>query len=181
MEFFPDTPRQAAGLVFYRHGGGVQHHHILARHVRRGSRHALAKSRSPATGARRECAVFGRLCPGGFRAAPGQSPALLSGYGVIGGAGIGLGYVTPVATVAKWFPDRKGLATGIVVMGLWDRSGCPEHGLAPLLVVETQGDLPRVFIWLGVVFAMVLIPCSWALRGSAGGIHGTFPWQQDVK
>lgn len=39
------------------------------------------------------------------------------GYGVIGGAGIGFGYVTPVATVAKWFPDRKGLATGIVVMG----------------------------------------------------------------
>ena len=34
------------------------------------------------------------------------------GYGIIGGAGIGLGYVTPVATVAKWFPDRKGLATG---------------------------------------------------------------------
>ena len=39
------------------------------------------------------------------------------GYGVIGGAGIGLGYVTPVATTAKWFPDRKGLATGVVVMG----------------------------------------------------------------
>ena len=39
------------------------------------------------------------------------------GYGVIGGAGIGFGYVTPMATVAKWFPDRKGLATGIVVMG----------------------------------------------------------------
>ena len=38
-------------------------------------------------------------------------------YGVIGGAGIGLGYVTPVATVAKWFPDHKGLVTGIVVMG----------------------------------------------------------------
>jgi len=42
---------------------------------------------------------------------------LYLGYGVIGGIGLGLGYVTPVATVAKWFPDRKGLVTGMVVMG----------------------------------------------------------------
>ena len=38
-------------------------------------------------------------------------------YGAVGGFGIGLGYVTPVATVAKWFPDRRGLGTGLVVMG----------------------------------------------------------------
>ncbi len=86
------------------------------------------------------------------------------GYGVIGGAGIGLGYVTPVATVAKWFPDRQGLATGIVVMGFGVGAVVLSMGLAPLLVVETEGDLPLVFIWLGVVFAVVLIPCSWALR-----------------
>ena len=86
------------------------------------------------------------------------------GYGVIGGTGIGLGYVTPVATVAKWFPDRKGLATGIVVMGFGVGAVVLSMGLAPLLVVETEGDLPLVFIWLGVVFAVVLIPCSWALQ-----------------
>ncbi len=86
------------------------------------------------------------------------------GYGVIGGAGIGLGYVTPVATVAKWFPDRKGLATGIVVMGFGIGAVLLSKGLAPLLVVQTKGDLPLVFIWLGVVFALVLLPCSWALR-----------------
>jgi MFS family permease len=38
-------------------------------------------------------------------------------YGILGGLGLGLGYVTPVATVAKWFPDRRGLGTGLVVMG----------------------------------------------------------------
>ena len=86
------------------------------------------------------------------------------GYGVIGGAGIGLGYVTPVATVAKWFPHQKGLATGIVVMGFGVGAVVLSKGLAPLLVVETEGDLPLIFIWLGVVFATVLIPCSWALR-----------------
>ena len=38
------------------------------------------------------------------------------GYSVIGGIGIGLGYVTPVTTVAKWFPDKRGLVTGIVAL-----------------------------------------------------------------
>ncbi len=38
-------------------------------------------------------------------------------YGVIGGLGLGLAYVTPVATVTKWFPDRRGLGSGMVVMG----------------------------------------------------------------
>jgi MFS family permease len=38
-------------------------------------------------------------------------------YGVVGGLGLGLGYITPVAAVTKWFPDRRGLAGGMVVMG----------------------------------------------------------------
>ncbi len=101
---------------------------------------------------------------GGFALHMDSLALFYLGYGVIGGIGIGLGYVTPVATVAKWFPDRKGLATGIVVMGFGVGAVVLSMGLAPLLVVETQGDLPLVFIWLGVVFAVVLIPCSWALR-----------------
>ena len=44
-------------------------------------------------------------------------PFLYLGYGVIGGTGIGLAYVPPVATVAKWFPDKKGLASGMVITG----------------------------------------------------------------
>ena len=82
------------------------------------------------------------------------------GYGVIGGAGIGLGYVTPVATVAKWFPDKKGLATGIVVMGFGVGAFLLSKGLAPLLVSHLAGDLSQVFFGLGVIFACVLIPCS---------------------
>ena len=82
------------------------------------------------------------------------------GYGVIGGAGIGMGYVTPVATVAKWFPDKKGLATGIVVMGFGVGALLLSKGLAPLLVSHLGGDLSQVFLGLGVIFACVLIPCS---------------------
>ena len=86
------------------------------------------------------------------------------GYGVIGGAGIGLGYVTPVATVAKWFPDRKGLATGIVVMGFGIGAFLLSKMLAPILVWHTESDLPATFLWLGVVFACILIPASILLR-----------------
>ena len=46
-----------------------------------------------------------------------SAPLLFLTYGVIGGCGLGFGYVTPVATVSKWFPDKKGFATGMVVMG----------------------------------------------------------------
>ena len=84
-------------------------------------------------------------------------------YGVIGGAGIGLGYVTPVATVAKWFPDHKGLVTGIVVMGFGVGAFLLSKGLAPLLVLQAGQELSLVFVWLGVIFACVLIPCSLCL------------------
>ena len=82
------------------------------------------------------------------------------GYGVIGGAGIGFGYVTPVATVAKWFPDKKGLATGIVVMGFGVGAFLLSKLLAPFLVVHTEEDLPLIFMWLGIIFAAILIPFS---------------------
>ena len=87
-------------------------------------------------------------------------PLFYLGYGVIGGAGIGLGYVTPVATVAKWFPERKGLVTGIVVMGFGVGAFLLSKGLAPLLVVRAGEDLAQVFLWLGIIFACLLIPCS---------------------
>ena len=39
------------------------------------------------------------------------------GYGIVGGIGLGLGYISPVSTLIKWFPDRPGLATGMAIMG----------------------------------------------------------------
>ncbi|MCY4564162.1 MAG: OFA family MFS transporter [Gammaproteobacteria bacterium] len=91
------------------------------------------------------------------------------GYGVIGGAGIGLGYVTPVATVAKWFPDRKGLATGIVVMGFGVGALLLSKVLAPVLVLQTRGDLPELFVSLGLIFACILVPASLLLRDPPPG------------
>ena len=93
------------------------------------------------------------------------------GYGVIGGAGIGMGYVTPVATVAKWFPDKKGLATGIVVMGFGVGAFLLSKGLAPLLVSHLAGDLSQVFLGLGVIFACILIPCSLLLSNPPAAVE----------
>ena len=96
----------------------------------------------------------------GFALQLDSVPLFCLGYGVIGGIGIGMGYVTPVATVAKWFPDKKGLATGIVVMGFGVGALLLSKGIAPLLVVQAAGDLPVVFFGLGAIFAVILFPAS---------------------
>src|ERR1700686_2843566 len=44
-------------------------------------------------------------------------PLLFLGYGVLGGCGLGIGYISPVRTLIKWFPDRPGMATGMAIMG----------------------------------------------------------------
>ena len=47
----------------------------------------------------------------------GQIWLVYLGYGVLGGIGLGIGYISPVSTLIKWFPDRPGLATGMAIMG----------------------------------------------------------------
>jgi amidase len=91
-------------------------------------------------------------------------PLFYLGYSVVGGIGIGLGYVTPVSTVAKWFPDKKGLVTGVVVMGFGVGAFMMSKLLAPILVASSKGDLVPVFISLGVFFAVVLLPVTLTLR-----------------
>jgi OFA family oxalate/formate antiporter-like MFS transporter len=85
---------------------------------------------------------------------------LYCGYGVIGGIGLGLGYVTPVATVAKWFPDKKGLVTGMVIMGF---------GLGALLmskiIAPCFGDnYELLFLVTGPVFAVLAVAAACMLR-----------------
>ncbi|NMM45682.1 OFA family MFS transporter [Rhodospirillaceae bacterium KN72] len=54
---------------------------------------------------------------GGIGIATHQLWLLYLGYGVFGGCGLGLGYVSPVSTLIRWFPDRRGMATGMAIMG----------------------------------------------------------------
>ncbi|TWO31967.1 OFA family MFS transporter [Seonamhaeicola sediminis] len=77
-------------------------------------------------------------------------------YGVIGGIGLGLGYITPVSTLVKWFPDRRGLATGMAIMGF---------GFAALIfgpVMQSLFDavgVSNAFYVLGAIY-MILILAS---------------------
>ena len=94
-----------------------------------------------------------------------KSLALLYlGYGVVGGCGLGLGYVTPVATVAKWFPDKKGLATGMVIMGFGLGAFLMSKVFAPALCRLSGGDLVAVFAWLGCGFLPIVVGLGAMLR-----------------
>ncbi|MCX7394110.1 MAG: OFA family MFS transporter [Planctomycetales bacterium] len=63
------------------------------------------------------CCWGGGFLIGGIGVLTHQLWLLYLGYGVIGGCGLGLGYVSPVSTLIKWFPDRRGMATGLAIMG----------------------------------------------------------------
>ncbi|MBT5031053.1 MAG: OFA family MFS transporter [Proteobacteria bacterium] len=63
------------------------------------------------------CCWGGGYIVGGFGIATHQLWLLYLGYGVIGGCGLGLGYVSPVSTLIRWFPDRRGMAAGMAIMG----------------------------------------------------------------
>src|SRR5262249_8195800 len=66
-------------------------------------------------------------------------------YGAVAGIGIGLGYVTPMSTVTKWFPDKKGLVTGIVTMGFGLGAFVLSVVLAPILMRAFHQNLALVF------------------------------------
>ncbi len=73
-------------------------------------------------GRARRCSPPACCCGGGFLVSAlgvytHQLWLLYLGYGVLGGIGLGLGYISPVSTLIKWFPDRPGMATGMAIMG----------------------------------------------------------------
>ena len=63
------------------------------------------------------CCWGGGFIVGGVGIVTHQLWLLYLGYGVLGGCGLGLGYVSPVSTLIRWFPDRRGMATGMAIMG----------------------------------------------------------------
>jgi MFS family permease len=74
--------------------------------------------RGPRVAATASALFFGLgLVIGGLGLAIRQPVVVFLGMGVIGGIGCGLGYISPVSTLVKWFPDRRGMATGMAIMG----------------------------------------------------------------
>jgi MFS transporter, OFA family, oxalate/formate antiporter len=92
------------------------------------------------------------------------APWIYLTYGVIGGLGLGLGYVTPVAVVTKWFPDQRGLASGMVVMGFglgaFFYSNILKIVPAFAAAARDVHALMNVFVASGVVFAVLGGVCA---------------------
>ncbi|MFW5425854.1 MAG: OFA family MFS transporter [Methylophagaceae bacterium] len=70
---------------------------------------------------------------GGMGIVTGQLWMLYLGYGVLGGCGLGLGYISPVSTLIRWFPDRRGMATGIAIMGFGGGAMIAKFMIGPMM------------------------------------------------
>jgi MFS family permease len=92
------------------------------------------------------------------------------GYGVIGGIGLGIGYISPVSTLIKWFPDRPGLATGLAIMGFGGGALIASPASRQLLSrydasydstvatsVASGRALVLLFLTLGVVYFLIMM------------------------
>jgi OFA family oxalate/formate antiporter-like MFS transporter len=92
-------------------------------------------------------------------------------YGVLGGIGLGVGYIAPVSTLVKWFPDRRGLATGLAIMGF----GFAAAIASPIMdtLIKSVGTA-NTFYTLGVAYFIIMSlsslylekpPADWAPKG----------------
>lgn len=88
-------------------------------------------------------------------------PLLYIGYGVVGGLGLGAGYVTPVSTIIAWFPDKRGLATGMAIMGF---------GFAAILtgpiaqnLIAGIGLVPTMYV-LGTAYLLIMLTAAQVIR-----------------
>ena len=80
---------------------------------------------------------------------------LYLGYGVLGGIGLGLGYISPVSTLIRWFPDRPGMATGMAIMGFGGGAmiGAPlAQALMASFRTSTSVGVAETFVALGVIY-----------------------------
>ena len=92
---------------------------------------------------------------------------LYFGYGFVGGIGLGIGYISPVSTLIKWFPDRKGVATGMAIMGFGGGAmiGSP---MAVALMNQFKGSAPQgvapTFIAMGIIYFLFMQWGVWTIR-----------------
>ena len=92
--------------------------------------------------------------------------ALYLTYGVIGGAGLGLGYIVPIATLVRWFPDKRGMITGLAVAGF----GAGALVTAPMAesLIASVG-VGRTFEVLGLAYLVVVFACALTMQNPPEG------------
>jgi MFS family permease len=116
----------------------------------------------------------GGLLIGAFGVYVHQLWIMWLGAGVIGGVGLGLGYISPVSTLIKWFPDHRGMATGFAIAGFGGGAmiGAP---LANLLInyfkTPTSVGVWETFATMGVIYFVFMMIGAFAYRVSPVGWH----------
>jgi MFS family permease len=94
------------------------------------------------------------------------------GYGVFGGIGLGLGYISPVSTLIKWFPDRPGMATGMAIMGFGGGAAIASPLSVALMnhfKTPTHVGVVETFVVLGVVYTAFMMVGAVIVRIPAAG------------
>jgi MFS family permease len=123
--------------------------------------------RGPRVAATTAACFFGAgLLIGGLGLRIGQEWLVFVGMGVIGGIGCGLGYIAPVSTLVKWFPDRRGMATGMAIMGFG--AGAFLAGYLNAYLVEHIGVANTLF-GLGAIYFVVMNIGAMIIRRPAPG------------
>ena len=92
---------------------------------------------------------------------------LWAGSGVIGGIGLGLGYISPVSTLIKWFPDRRGMATGMAIMGFGGGAmiGAPlADRLMNFYATEASVGVWQTFVTMGVIYFIAMMLGAFGYR-----------------
>ncbi len=95
-----------------------------------------------------------------FGASSHQLWLIYLGYGVVGGIGLGLGYISPVSTLIKWFPDRPGLATGLAIMGFGGGAmigGPLANNLMAYFKGAGQPSIPYTMITMGILYFVFMM------------------------
>jgi len=111
--------------------------------------------RGPRVAATAAALFFGSgLLIGGFGLAIREPILVFLGMGVIGGIGCGLGYISPVSTLVKWFPDRRGMATGMAIMGFG--GGAFVAGQLNVRMMDKMGVANTVMI-MGAIYLVVML------------------------
>lgn len=128
--------------------------------------------RGPRVAAIAAAILFGSgLILGGFGLALRQSWLVFLGMGVVGGMGCGLGYIAPVSTLVKWFPDRRGMATGMAIMGFG--GGAFLAGYLNVYFMNQLG-VAKTLIALGIAYFIIMMigaalirrpPAGWKPQG----------------
>lgn len=94
------------------------------------------------------------------------------GYGVIGGIGLGLGYISPVSTLIKWFPDRPGMATGLAIMGFGGGAliGAPlARNLMDSFRTDHNLGVAATFLVMGAIYFVAMMFGVFTVRVPAAG------------